>query len=35
VHGDVVCPRESPSGLALLVFPRRIINGGNTRGHEE
>jgi hypothetical protein len=35
VHSDVGCPKESPGGLALPVFPRCIGNGGNKRGREE
>jgi hypothetical protein len=34
-HDDVVCPRESLGAIALRVFPRRIGNNGNIKGHEE
>jgi hypothetical protein len=35
VQDDVARPRESPSGLSLPVFPRRIGNDENIRGCEE
>jgi hypothetical protein len=35
VHGDVAHPRVSLGSLALQLFPRRIENVRNTRGHEE
>jgi hypothetical protein len=35
VRGDVVHPRASLVSLSLQVFPRRIENAENTRGHEE
>jgi hypothetical protein len=35
VRGDVVHPREILGNLALQLFPCRIENVSNTRGHEE
>jgi hypothetical protein len=35
VCGDVAHLRESLGGLVLLVFPRRIGNTENIRGHGE
>ena len=35
VHDDVVCPRESPGVVALLLFLHHIGNDGNIMVREE